>query len=62
MRGEFPAGSMGPKVEAALAYLEAGGKRAIITAPESIALALGGSEGTEVLPPLGVMDDTMVVG
>ena len=42
MRGEFPAGSMGPKVEAALAYLEAGGKRALITAPESMGLALGG--------------------
>ena len=59
MRGEFPAGSMGPKVEAALAYLEAGGKRALITAPECIGLALGGSEGTEILPPLGVMDETV---
>ena len=61
MRGEFPAGSMGPKVEAALAYLEAGGRRALITAPESIGLALGGSEGTEILPPLGVTDETVAV-
>jgi len=42
MRGEFSRGSMGPKVEAALAYMEAGGRRALITAPESIGLALGG--------------------
>src|SRR5208282_3297389 len=59
--GEFPAGSMGPKVEAALAYLEAGGKRALITAPESIELALGGSEGTEILPPAGVVDEQVAV-
>jgi carbamate kinase len=52
---------MGPKVEAALAYLEAGGKRALITAPECIGLALGGSEGTEILPPLGVTDETVAV-
>jgi len=48
-------------VEAALAYMEAGGRRALITAPESIGLALGGSEGTEILPPLGVMDETVAV-
>ena len=29
--GHFPAGSMGPKVEAALRFLEAGGRRAVIT-------------------------------
>ena len=49
--GEFPAGSMGPKVEAALTFLEAGGRRVIITAPEHISAALRGAAGTEILPP-----------
>lgn len=53
-QGEFAAGSMGPKMEAALRYLEFGGKRAIITAPEFMAAAVGGAAGTELAPPIGV--------
>jgi carbamate kinase len=51
-QGEFAAGSMGPKVEAALRFLEAGGKRAVITAPEFMASAVRGGAGTEILPPV----------
>ena len=51
-QGEFAAGSMRPKVEAALQFLESGGRRSIITAPEYIAAALRGGAGTEILPPV----------
>jgi carbamate kinase len=46
--GEFPPGSMGPKIEAALAYLERGGELAIVTSPESIPEALYGMAGTRL--------------
>ncbi len=46
--GQFPAGSMGPKIEAALAYLERGGKLVIITSPENIPEALQGMAGTRI--------------
>lgn len=35
--GQFAAGSMGPKVQAALAFLAGGGRRAVITSPERLA-------------------------
>src|SRR3990170_2741822 len=44
--GQFPAGSMGPKVKAATRFLANGGKEAIVTAPEALAEALSGNEGT----------------
>jgi carbamate kinase len=47
--GQFPAGSMGPKVEAACRFAEGGG-RAIITSLHHIADALAGSAGTAVIP------------
>lgn len=47
--GEFPAGSMGPKIEAA-ARFAAAGARAIITDAAHIAGALDGDEGTWVVP------------
>lgn len=40
--GQFPAGSMGPKVAAALRFLEDGGHRAIITSASSLAAAVTG--------------------
>jgi len=46
--GHFPPGSMGPKIEAALEYLERGGKLVIITSPESIPDALAGLAGTRI--------------
>jgi carbamate kinase len=50
-QGEFPPGSMGPKIEAALEFLEAGGCRAVIASAENIAGALRHEKGTEILPP-----------
>lgn len=44
--GQFPPGSMGPKIEAALEYLDAGGKEVLITSPGSLQEALEGSTGT----------------
>jgi carbamate kinase len=47
--GEFPPGSIGPKVEAAVQFLESGGKRAIISSIEDIEKAIAGDAGTEIL-------------
>jgi carbamate kinase len=47
--GEFPPGSMGPKVQACMQFLRAGGKRAIITSIEYIEKAIAGEAGTEVV-------------
>jgi carbamate kinase len=44
--GQFPAGSMGPKVKAATRFLQNGGQEAIVTAPEVLAEALAGRDGT----------------
>ena len=46
--GEFPAGSMGPKVEAAVAFIRKGGRRAVICHLDEIALAVAGKAGTEI--------------
>lgn len=48
--GQFPAGSMGPKVQAAIRFIEDGGREAIITAPEALADALAGTDGTRIAP------------
>jgi carbamate kinase len=48
--GEFPAGSMGPKIEAAIEFLAAGGREAIITSPRVLGLALAGRHGTRIVP------------
>jgi carbamate kinase len=47
-RGEFAEGSMGPKVEAGLEFLAAGGRRFVITDIPSLARALRGEAGTRV--------------
>lgn len=47
--GHFPSGSMGPKVEAALRFLEGGGERVIISHLESVEAALNGECGTHVI-------------
>ncbi|MDV3244092.1 MAG: carbamate kinase [Nitrososphaerales archaeon] len=44
--GQFPSGSMGPKVEAALRFIESGGKRAVISALERVESALKGEAST----------------
>jgi len=44
----FAAGSMGPKIQAVIGYLERGGKEAIITTPEKMERALAGEGGTHI--------------
>lgn len=51
--GQFPPGSMGPKIEAAIRFLERGGKRAIISHLNEALPALRGETGTHL-----VSDDT----
>ena len=46
----FKQGSMAPKIQAILWFLEQGGKRAIITNPENIQRALDGETGTHITP------------
>ena len=48
--GEFPAGSMGPKVEAAVRFVEQGGSRAAIGDLESAVAVLRGEAGTSIVP------------
>jgi len=47
--GHFPPGNMGPKISAALYYLENGGRRAIITSAEALEDALDGKDGTHLV-------------
>src|SRR5574341_713750 len=46
--GHFAKGSMYPKIEAVIAFLESGGQQALITNPENIARALAGHTGTRI--------------
>ena len=48
--GHFPPGSMGPKIQAIIKFLERGGKKAIITNPENIERSLRGKTGTHISP------------
>jgi carbamate kinase len=47
--GQFGRGSMLPKVEACIAFLEKGGRTAVITCPTRLAGALEGTSGTRIL-------------
>ena len=48
--GHFPPGNMGPKVEAALRFLQAGGREVIITSYEHLCAAVEGERGTHIVP------------
>jgi carbamate kinase len=48
--GHFHDGSMGPKIEASLEFLQAGGESVVITAPERLTDALGKHAGTWIVP------------
>jgi carbamate kinase len=48
--GHFAKGSMLPKIQAILNFLENGGKQALITNPENISRALKGETGTWIVP------------
>ena len=49
VQGHFPPGSMKPKVQAAINFLESGGERAIITRLEKIKEAIEGTAGTQIV-------------
>jgi len=46
--GQFPPGSMGPKVRSALQFLKEGGSEVVITSPELLGEALEGKRGTRI--------------
>ena len=48
-QGHFAKGSMLPKIQAILRYMEHGGKQALITNPENISRALAGETGTWIV-------------
>jgi carbamate kinase len=48
--GHFPPGSMGPKIEACIRFIEYGGEKAIITCLECADEALDGRKGTHIIP------------
>jgi carbamate kinase len=48
--GEFPPGSMGPKVEAGVRFVEAGGRETIITSLDRVRAAIDGEAGTHIVP------------
>ena len=47
--GQFPDGSMGPKIRAALKYIEGGGKETVISSLDHIMDALAGKTGTRIV-------------
>lgn len=47
--GQFPPGSMGPKVEAAINYVKGTGKRALIASIQNIEQAVAAKAGTEII-------------
>ncbi|MFH0944005.1 MAG: carbamate kinase [Planctomycetota bacterium] len=48
--GQFPRGSMGPKIEASIEFLTNGGKEVLITSPEKLSRAMAGEAGTRIVP------------
>jgi carbamate kinase len=57
--GQFPPGSMGPKIEAALRFLAEGGELAVVTSPDLLAATLNGSgvrSGTRIERSLSVAE------
>jgi carbamate kinase len=47
--GQFPAGSMGPKIQAAIEFVRGGGREAVITSPGMLGEALVGTAGTRIV-------------
>ena len=48
-KGHFPAGSMGPKIKAAIDFIENGGKEVIVTSPKELIRAIKGQTGTHIV-------------
>ena len=49
--GHFGAGSMAPKIQGIIRFLESGGRRAIVTCPPDLEDAVAGNAGTEFVAP-----------
>ncbi len=47
-RDSFPPGSMGSKIQAAIEFLESGGRSVIVTQPGDLLDAVAGREGTTI--------------
>ncbi|MFP4387473.1 MAG: carbamate kinase [Desulfococcaceae bacterium] len=47
--GQFPPGSMGPKIEAAVAFVKSGGREAVIASVDRIGEAVAGKTGTRIV-------------
>lgn len=48
--GQFPAGSMGPKIDASCEFIESGGREVLITSAELLTEALEKRTGTRIVP------------
>ena len=48
--GQFPPGSMGPKILGAIRFIENGGRDVLITSPRCLRDALDGRAGTRIIP------------
>jgi len=48
--GQFPPGSMGPKIKAAIEFIEGGGKEVLITSANKLKAALIKRAGTRIIP------------
>jgi carbamate kinase len=46
--GEFPPGSMGPKIESCISYARATGRTGVITSVDALEGALAGTDGTRI--------------
>lgn len=51
--GQFPPGSMGPKVASAISFVRSGGTRAVITSLPRLQEALAGTTGTHIVGAVG---------
>ncbi len=49
-QGQFPPGSMGPKIQAAVEYIEGGGKEVLITSANKLRAAVERKAGTRIIP------------
>ncbi|MBI3603856.1 MAG: carbamate kinase [Nitrospirae bacterium] len=49
-QGHFAPGSMGPKIESAIHFLEHGGRKVVVTEPAKAQAALAGKAGTHITP------------
>jgi carbamate kinase len=49
-QGQFPSGSMGPKIEAAIEYIQNGGEKVLITSASHLKASLINRSGTKIIP------------